>query len=306
VRLFVDDEPFELATARIRRFERVLDMRAGVLRREVEFETARGRRILLRSRRLVSLDDRHLLAIDYEVVALDAPAAITLSSEIVTHGPAETADDPRRGKGFAENVLAPLATHALGARAVLHLATRNSGQEVACGIDHRVETPGEVVLETTAAGDGAQVAVLADLAAGESLRLSKYAAYHWAPQDPAGELPARVHRTLDRAADTGYEAIEFRHRRHVEDFWRRSDVEIDGAPEIQRAVRFNLFQLLQATARGEGLGVARARAVRSATRARCSRGARSPARRRRRGTRPAPRSTTSTPTSRTRCTTTTA
>ena len=39
------------------------------------------------------------------------------------------------------------------------------------------------------------------------------------------------------------------------DFWRRSDVRIDGAPDLQRAVRFNLFALLQATARGEGLGV---------------------------------------------------
>ena len=40
------------------------------------------------------------------------------------------------------------------------------------------------------------------------------------------------------------------------EFWRRSDVEIEGAPELQRAVRFNLFQLMQATARAEGLGVA--------------------------------------------------
>src|SRR5690349_5792390 len=44
VRLLVDDEPFDVASARVRRFERVLDMRSGVLRREVEFETARGRR----------------------------------------------------------------------------------------------------------------------------------------------------------------------------------------------------------------------------------------------------------------------
>jgi alpha,alpha-trehalose phosphorylase len=49
--------------------------------------------------------------------------------------------------------------------------------------------------------------------------------------------------------------VEFDHRRHVEDFWRRSDVQIDGAPEVQQAVRFNLFQLMQATARSEGLGV---------------------------------------------------
>ena len=57
VHLFVDDEPLDLATARVRRFERVLDMRGVVLRREVEFETARGRRLRLRSRRLVSLHD---------------------------------------------------------------------------------------------------------------------------------------------------------------------------------------------------------------------------------------------------------
>ena len=60
VRLFVDDEPFDLASVRIVRFERVLDMALGVLVREVEWETARGARVLVRSRRLASLADRHL------------------------------------------------------------------------------------------------------------------------------------------------------------------------------------------------------------------------------------------------------
>jgi alpha,alpha-trehalose phosphorylase len=49
--------------------------------------------------------------------------------------------------------------------------------------------------------------------------------------------------------------IEFDHRRHVEDFWSRSDVQLEGAADLQQAVRFNLFELMQATARGEGLGV---------------------------------------------------
>jgi alpha,alpha-trehalose phosphorylase len=246
VRLLVDDEPVDLAAGRVRR---VLDMRAGMLHREVEVQTARGR-LLVRSSRLVSLDDRHLMAIGYEVTALDGDAAITLVSEIVTHHPEAAADDPRRGRGFAEKVLMPLAADARDARAVLRLATRNSGLELACGMEHRVDGA-DALLEASAAGDRAQVTVLADLAAGESVRLSKYVAYHWG----AGDLEARVHGTLDRAARLGREAIEVRHRRHVEDFWRRSDVRIDGAPELQQAARFNLFQLLQATARAEGLGV---------------------------------------------------
>ena len=42
IRLFVDDEPFDLATSRLIRFERVLDMQLGVLIREVEWETLRA------------------------------------------------------------------------------------------------------------------------------------------------------------------------------------------------------------------------------------------------------------------------
>src|SRR5919201_1174816 len=109
IRLFVDDEPFDLATAKVVRFERVLDMQTAVLSREVEFETARGQRILVRSRRLASLEHRHLAAMDYEVTALDASIRIAISSELVTYGPGEGSDDPRRGRGFAEKVCVPVA-----------------------------------------------------------------------------------------------------------------------------------------------------------------------------------------------------
>jgi alpha,alpha-trehalose phosphorylase len=256
IRLFVDDEPFDLTTARILRFERVLDMQIGVLSREVEFETARGRRMRLRSRRLASLEHRHLAAMDYEVTALDASVRIAISSELVTHGPDEASDDdPRRGKGFAEKVLVPVAAHARDRRAVLQLATRNSGLEMAVGMEHAVESATPVSMETSAEGDGAKLVVLANLEPGEPLRLSKYVAYHWARQAPAGDLIARADRTLDRAAHDGYHLIEFEHRRHVEEFWARSDIELEGAPDLQQAVRFNLFELMQATARGEGLGV---------------------------------------------------
>jgi alpha,alpha-trehalose phosphorylase len=255
IRLFVDDEPFDLSKATILRFERVLDMQIGVLSREVEFETARGQRMLIRSRRLASLEHRHLAAMDYEVTALDAEVRIAISSELVTYGPGEASDDPRRGKGFADKVCVPVAARAGAHRAVLTLATRNSGLEMAVGIEHDVDAAGPVSVDVSAEGDGAKLVVLADLQPGEPLRLSKYVAYHWAAQAPAGDLAARVDRTLDRAARDGYDMIEFDHRRHVEEFWTRSDVRLDGAPDLQQAVRFNLFQLMQATARGEGHGV---------------------------------------------------
>jgi alpha,alpha-trehalose phosphorylase len=53
-RLLVDDEPFDVRYGRLERHERTLDLRDGVLRREVEWESPAGQRIVVRSTRLVS------------------------------------------------------------------------------------------------------------------------------------------------------------------------------------------------------------------------------------------------------------
>ena len=71
LKLYVDDEPFFLPTARIRDYERTLDMRAGTLTRELVWATGAGRHVRIRSRRIVSLEHRHLVAMTYEVTMLD-------------------------------------------------------------------------------------------------------------------------------------------------------------------------------------------------------------------------------------------
>jgi len=235
IRLFVDDEPFELSTARLLAFERSLDMKTGVLSRLVQFETARGHRMQIRSRRLASLEHRHLAAMDYELVSLDGSAEIAISSELVIHPEEHDSDDPRRGKGFADSALVPVAARATDKRAMLHLATRNSGLELASAMEHAIEATGAVVVEARADSDHTEVVVLADLEPGYSLRLSKYVAYHWAPTDAHRDLVARVDRTLDRAVRHGYEKIEESQRRHVGEFWHRSDIEVRGAPDTQLA-----------------------------------------------------------------------
>ena len=156
-----------------------------------------------------------------------APRASWSSSELVTHAPEQTPGDPRRGNGFAAKVLVSLAARAGGARAVLRLATRNSGLELACGIDHHVEGG---AFRATAEGDAASASSRRSSRPASRCGSGKYLAYHWARATAAGDLVARVDRTLDRAASAGYAAIEGAHRRHVEDFWRRSDVEVEGAP----------------------------------------------------------------------------
>ena len=190
IRLFVDDEPFDLATARVA----ALRARARHARRRAQPRgRVRDRRAagasLVRSRRLASLEDRHLAAIDYEVVALDARVRIAVSSELVTHGGREAGDDPRRGKGFAEKVLdADRGPRRRQPRACCTSPRATAGSSWRAGWTTRSRRARRSRSRRAREGDGAQVVVLAELAAGESLRLRKFVAYHWAARRRRGDL----------------------------------------------------------------------------------------------------------------------
>jgi len=63
IRLLADDEPFDVRYGRLLAHERVLDLRAGVLRRHVEWESPAGKAVLVNSTRLVSFVHRSAAAI---------------------------------------------------------------------------------------------------------------------------------------------------------------------------------------------------------------------------------------------------
>jgi alpha,alpha-trehalose phosphorylase len=260
LKLYVDDEPFELETAQILSFERALDMRAGFLDREVVFETFDRKRIAVRSRRFVSLEHRHLACIRYEVEVLEGRTDVTISSELVTPDSRPEGDgDPRRpGRDLDGHALVSTDHRARGRRLLFNLETRRSGLRMACAMDHAVEAGAEVAVEEAdCLEDRGRVVFHSKLEAGQKLRIDKLLAYHSSTTDTAdaGELRFRVNRTLDRALEAGFETLELEQSARVQEFWASSDVEVEDAPEVQQAVRFNLFQILQATARAEGFGV---------------------------------------------------
>ena len=67
IELYVDDEPLFIPTARTPEYSRVLDMRNGILTRDLVWATPSGKHVLVRSTRLVSFEHRHVVAVSYEV-----------------------------------------------------------------------------------------------------------------------------------------------------------------------------------------------------------------------------------------------
>lgn len=267
IRLYVDDEPFVLFEADILRHTRRLDFRDGVLIREIDWRTPSGKRVLVTSRRLVSFEDRHLVVIEYEVTMLDSSASLLISSQILNRQDlgdqyhagmraAAEAFDPRKAESFDDRVLQPVLKRNGGTRAVLGYRTTNSGMTIAVGAEHRIETEAEWDQSSQIDDDIAKHVYRVKAQAGQTVRIIKTASYHTSRGVPPRELADRCDRTLDRAAETPTEQIFAHQRAWLDDYWMRSDVQVVGQPEIQQAVRWNLFQLAQATARTDGQGVA--------------------------------------------------
>ena len=82
IRLLVDDEPFDIRYGTLHWHERVLDLRAGTLTREVDWSSPAGARIKVRSVRMVSLTQRAIAAISYTVEPVDQKLRLVLQSEM--------------------------------------------------------------------------------------------------------------------------------------------------------------------------------------------------------------------------------
>jgi alpha,alpha-trehalose phosphorylase len=266
VRLFVDDEPFWLPHANIRQYERRLDMKAGCLDREILWETASGKQVRIKSRRLVSFSQRHVAAISYEVTLLNSAAPVVISSEMVLSQPRDRDDenDPRRAK-IAGNAFQSLASYARNLRVVLVHRTERSRMLLSSGIDHRLLCDSPNRCRTDHFENSGRVVFTIDAESGHSIRLDKYMVYHTSSTASADEMDRRAEWTLDRVVNEGFTRLLTEQEQYMNDFWRRSDVRVSNikavrarlsTSEMQQAIRINLFHILQASARAEDRGVA--------------------------------------------------
>jgi len=252
IRLIVEDAPFDMRYGAVTAHERILDLRTGLLSRRTDWTSPNGRSIRVESQRLVSFRHRTIAAISYQVTPLDRDISVAVQSDLLANEPVDNAHpaDPRAAAVLASPLRAELAARHQR-RAVLVHQTARSGLRVAVGMDHVLEPPDRAEVSLEAEGDLARLTIAAHLPRGRPLRLVKFLAYGWSSRRSAPALRDQVEGALAAATFSGWEAMAADQQAFLDDFWVRSDVEIDGDPELQQAVRFALFQLLQASVRGE-------------------------------------------------------
>jgi len=256
IRLLVDDEPFDVRYGRLDRHERVLDLRAGTLARDAVWTSPAGCPVRVASTRLVSLTQRAIAAICYEVTPLDHGVRVVVQSELVANESLPPADDDPRVAAVLESPLAIEEHVAHGAGAVMVHRTRRSGLLVAAAMDHVVDAPGRVDADVMTSPEVSRFTVATRLEPAQTLGLVKFLAYGWSAQRSRPAVHDQVMAAIAAARLTGWDGLLAEQRDYLDRFWAGADVELDGDPEIQQAVRFGLFHVLQAGARAEGRPIA--------------------------------------------------
>jgi alpha,alpha-trehalose phosphorylase len=251
IRLLVDDEPFDVRYGHLRSHKRVLDLQAGDLQREVEWVSPAGQAARITSTRLVSFTQRAVAAISYEVEPLEEPARVVIQSELVANEPLPAVRrDPRVAASLAKPLEPEHHTRLETGAALMH-RTKLSRLGIAAAMEHLWEGPPETQVIVDARPNMGRLTITAALEPGERLRIIKFLAYGWSEVRSRQALFDQVTAALTAARHTGWDQLAVDQREYLDDYWDRADVEVDGDPEIQLAVRLGLFHVLQAGARAE-------------------------------------------------------
>ena len=255
LRLHVGDSPFDLRYGKVLFHERALDLRAGVLERRTDWTAPNGSSVRVTSRRLVSFTQRVVAAISYEVEPLDRGFYVALQSDLLANGGTVQASRDPRDAAPLDRPLDCEMSHSRDCRAVLVHRTRRSRLRVAAGMDHVLDLPDGAITAMESDQDQARLAITCELGAGQRLRVVKLLAYGWSSRRAAAALRDQVDAALAVAKLAGWSGLAAQQRAYLDAFWERSDVEIEGDPALQQAVRVSMFHVLQAGARTESQAI---------------------------------------------------
>jgi alpha,alpha-trehalose phosphorylase len=259
IRLLVDDEPFDIRYGTLNAHDRVLDLRAGTLTRHADWTSPAGSRVRVTSTRMVSLTQRAIAAISYTVEPVEGQVRLVAQSELVANEQLpDSGRDPRAAAALEQPLVSEefVADNDGQCRAILVHSTRVSGLRMAAGMLHEVQGPARMAVNSEAYPDVGRTLVAAEVPLGEKLHIVKYIGYGWSSVRSRPAVHDQVAAALALAKLTGWDQLLAEQRAFLDDFWAGADVEVVGDPEIQQAVRFALFQVLQSGVRAEGRPIA--------------------------------------------------
>ncbi|GIP49115.1 Alpha,alpha-trehalose phosphorylase [compost metagenome] len=248
VELYVDGEKFNLFSERIGEYSRRLDMRKGTVIRTQVWETATGKKLRIRIERFASFARKHLAAIRYEVTPLNFSGEILLASSVDGRVANQAGGgDPRAGSAFNGQVLQTKEAYEHRTFGALLQSTSMTNFALLCGVEHALSHAYE--LETAAGDQWIEKRFRVQAEENGTVVLDKFIAYYTSRDNPEEKLLQLATDELEAALTAGYAELAAAQQAFLDEYWKSADILVQGDAELQQALRFNAYHLLQSVGR---------------------------------------------------------
>jgi len=244
------DDWFDARSVKLLAYRQELDLRHGMLLRSLSFEDGRGRRSTLTERRLVSMGDKHLGALEWALTADNWSEGVTLRSAIDAR---VVNDGAKLYRKFNNKHLEPLAGEVAGEDGVcLLVRTSQSHISVAQAVRTRAFLDGKLLeVRRRVMEEPGYIAqeLKVELKQGETLVLEKLASFYTSRDHAISECALEARKAIARAGR--FDAVLAEHVLAWKHLWRRFEVHILPADpgfksNVPMLLRLNMFHLLQA------------------------------------------------------------
>jgi len=248
VTLHINGEPLTLEKGRILRYLRYVNLQHGELRRIVEWETLRGEQVRLVFTRFVSLHNLHLAGLSVQIVPLNCPLQLDITSGL---------NGQMTNSGVQHLIEGDTRVFPQTQRYYMTAATQESNIDIAIAAQHRFVLNGNSLLPNERFHVARRQLLLTStwkLESEDSLVFEKIIDV-WTSRD--NEFHARaVNKVeviqaalddLERDGESGYAELFAQSQAFWQQQWAAMGIALDGPDFDQFAIRFAQFHLRQMT-----------------------------------------------------------
>lgn len=252
IRIYIEDEEFNMLKGTIFEYNRTLDLKEGILHRHLIWQSPKGKRVEINSKKMVSFGNEHLATISYQVIPLNFSGKIKIISSI--DGNVVDAVGEEKSKSVLKkkslNVLKKEVMESFGA-IISETTTTKFG--VVCGMENELLLEGNFGVVTKEYDKKVEVVYTIDSKVNKKLEFNKYISYFTSKDCSKEKLLIKVKDLLQKSKKVGLSRIETSQKEFLKEFWSKFDIDIKNDPFLQQKIRFNEFSLLQSNGKAYAL-----------------------------------------------------
>lgn len=240
------DEELDLALWDVDSFDRRLDLKEGISYRDFQVTSPKGHTLKVHVEHINSMSNQNLCLIKYSVTSVNYEGKISLVPHL-------NGDVKHETSNFNEKMWNILRAETSNEYAYLWTQTRHEDSQVCCSMTYQLYKNSKEVTSSPIKIEKEKItgfSIGTDVKPGDRVTLIKYTAILSSLYCDRQQLVEESVAESKSAKAKGWDALLQEHKDVWSEIWKESDVVIDGDPEAQQGIRFNIFQLNQ-TYRGD-------------------------------------------------------